>query len=181
MYPDSPDALLDAITAGQLDGLATTDAMDTSRIPQPARTDPTPVIAYDAVAEPATGADTAPTHEATSKPSSKYTYTTDYTQRPSAASVSQRPYLSVVRPRRWDHIKGEAQPDEALEAVREAIKHSWDSYARFAWGQDELRPLSKTGRMTFGDTGITIVDSIDTLLLAGLQDDAHKCVVCFCE
>lgn len=51
--------------------------------------------------------------------------------------------------------------------------HSWDNYKLFAWGKNELRPLSKRGHTgsVFGmyDFGATIVDGLDTLYLMGLQ------------
>lgn len=44
----------------------------------------------------------------------------------------------------------------------------------YAWGQNELKPISKKGHSAavFGKTtlGATIVDSLDTLYLMGLQD-----------
>ena len=39
---------------------------------------------------------------------------------------------------------------------------------RYAFGEDELLPLSKAGRARHGDVGITILDSLDTLLLMNL-------------
>lgn len=54
------------------------------------------------------------------------------------------------------------------------VKHAWDGYAEYAWGQNELKPSSKRGHsaVVFGKTnlGATIVDSLDTLYLMGLQD-----------
>lgn len=51
--------------------------------------------------------------------------------------------------------------------------HAWDNYKLYAWGKNELRPLSKRGHSgsVFGmyDFGATIVDSLDTLYLMGLQ------------
>lgn len=42
---------------------------------------------------------------------------------------------------------------------------------RYAWGQDELKPVSARPRTTFGGcTAITIIDAADTLLLMGLMD-----------
>ena len=36
----------------------------------------------------------------------------------------------------------------------------------YAWGQDELKPISKTHSMWF-NLGLTLVDSLDTLLIMG--------------
>ena len=48
-----------------------------------------------------------------------------------------------------------------------AIKHTWDSYKAHAWGQDNLNPVS--GRGSSGGFGhaVTMVDSLDTLWIAG--------------
>lgn len=58
-----------------------------------------------------------------------------------------------------------------LTAVRAAIKKSWDGYVQEAWGLDELRPLEGGGRDTFGGYGATLVDSLDTLWIAGLRSE----------
>jgi len=54
------------------------------------------------------------------------------------------------------------------DRVIEAIRHAWKGYKQWAWGYDELQPLSRTGSTWF-DLGLTIVDSLDTLWLAGLS------------
>jgi mannosidase alpha-like ER degradation enhancer 2 len=59
--------------------------------------------------------------------------------------------------------------------VRGELRHAWDGYVRYAWGHDELRPLSKTGRDWYGDSLlITPVDSLDSLVLLGLGDEAAR-------
>lgn len=55
------------------------------------------------------------------------------------------------------------------------MMHSWSNYKTYAWGKNELRPLSKrphTGSI-FGafDMGATIVDALDTLYVMGLKDE----------
>jgi mannosidase alpha-like ER degradation enhancer 2 len=62
----------------------------------------------------------------------------------------------------------------AAEVRAEALA-SWQAYERYAWGHDELRPLSKTPRDWYGESLLmTPVDSLDTLLLLGLDDEAAK-------
>jgi len=63
---------------------------------------------------------------------------------------------------------GPANPRQ--KAVVEAFQHAWNSYRRFAWGNDHLRPISKTGQNWFG-LGLTIVDSLDTMLIMNLKDE----------
>ncbi|KAJ8905453.1 hypothetical protein NDN08_001960 [Rhodosorus marinus] len=54
-------------------------------------------------------------------------------------------------------------------AVVNATIHAWDSYKRYAWGLDELKPVSRSGVNTFSGMGITILDSLDTLYMMGLE------------
>jgi mannosidase alpha-like ER degradation enhancer 2 len=59
--------------------------------------------------------------------------------------------------------------------VRGELLHAWQGYERYAWGHDELRPLTHTVRDWYGEPVLmTPVDSLDTLLLAGLNDEAAK-------
>ena len=53
-------------------------------------------------------------------------------------------------------------------------KFAWDSYRKYAWGFNELKPQSHAvnGEVIFGNDlhlGITIIDSLDTLYIMGLK------------
>jgi mannosidase alpha-like ER degradation enhancer 2 len=57
--------------------------------------------------------------------------------------------------------------------VRAEIAFAWDAYRRLAWGHDELRPLSRAPHDWYAAPLLmTPVDSLDTLLLAGLDAQA---------
>jgi mannosidase alpha-like ER degradation enhancer 2 len=59
--------------------------------------------------------------------------------------------------------------------VRAEFLFSWRAYERYAWGHDELRPLSHTFRDWYGESLLmTPVDSLDTLLLLGEKEEAEK-------
>src|SRR5713226_4738210 len=59
--------------------------------------------------------------------------------------------------------------------VREEMLASWHAYEQYAWGHDELRPISKTPRDWYGQSLLmTPADSLDSLLLMGLDDEAAK-------
>ncbi|QCE00982.1 mannosyl-oligosaccharide 1,2-alpha-mannosidase MNS1 [Vigna unguiculata] len=60
------------------------------------------------------------------------------------------------------------------EKVKEAMLHAWGSYEKYAWGQDELQPQSKSGVNSFGGLGATLVDSLDTLYIMGLNEQFQK-------
>ena len=55
--------------------------------------------------------------------------------------------------------------------VKEAMAHSWAAYEQFAWGFDELQPLTQEGKDSLGGLGATIVDSLDTLWMFDMQDE----------
>lgn len=47
--------------------------------------------------------------------------------------------------------------------VKKALQRCWNAYRERAWLQDELTPISGTGRNTFGGWAATLVDTLDTL------------------
>lgn len=67
---------------------------------------------------------------------------------------------------------------ERRNKVREMMQHAWSNYEQYAWGQNELRPVTKRGHAAgiFGKTsmGATIVDGLDTLYLMGLRDEYRR-------
>ena len=64
---------------------------------------------------------------------------------------------------------------QLAERVRAEFLFSWRAYEQYAWGHDELRPLSKTPRDWYGQSLlITPVDSLDSLILLGFDDEAAK-------
>jgi hypothetical protein len=59
--------------------------------------------------------------------------------------------------------------------VRTETLYAWHAYEQYAWGHDELQPLSRTAKDWYGQSLLmTPVDSLDTLLLMGLKDEAAK-------
>ncbi|CAL8139896.1 unnamed protein product [Orchesella dallaii] len=76
-------------------------------------------------------------------------------------------------------IFGGKDSDPEVDKKRDFIKHmmkdSWDNYVKYAWGHNELRPISQRGHSAsiFGPAkiGATIVDALDTLYIMGLHDE----------
>ncbi|XP_030598628.1 endoplasmic reticulum mannosyl-oligosaccharide 1,2-alpha-mannosidase [Archocentrus centrarchus] len=57
-----------------------------------------------------------------------------------------------------------------LEAVCDAFKHAWKGYKDYAWGHDELKPISKSFGEWFG-LGLTLIDALDTMWIMGLKEE----------
>jgi len=58
------------------------------------------------------------------------------------------------------------------------MKHAWDNYAAYAWGKNELQPISHKGHSSSifgsGKFGATIVDGLDTLYIMGFMDEFNQ-------
>ena len=60
-------------------------------------------------------------------------------------------------------------------AVKAEFLHAWNGYRRYAWGHDDLRPLSLKPRDWYGQSlEMTQVDALDTLVLMGLKRQADQ-------
>ncbi|XP_078406448.1 mannosidase, alpha, class 1B, member 1b [Cetorhinus maximus] len=82
-------------------------------------------------------------------------------------------------PNENSNIKEPGALNERQMAVIEAFQHAWKGYKQYAWGHDELKPISKTYSEWFG-LGLTLVDALDTMWILGQHkefEEAKKWVV----
>nr|NP_001259402.1 alpha-Mannosidase class I a, isoform P [Drosophila melanogaster]NP_511105.2 alpha-Mannosidase class I a, isoform K [Drosophila melanogaster]AAF46571.3 alpha-Mannosidase class I a, isoform K [Drosophila melanogaster]AGB95245.1 alpha-Mannosidase class I a, isoform P [Drosophila melanogaster] len=67
---------------------------------------------------------------------------------------------------------------EKRNQVVKMMEHAWHNYKLYAWGKNELRPLSQRPHSAsiFGsyDLGATIVDGLDTLYIMGLEKEYRE-------
>ncbi|KAJ3340635.1 Mannosyl-oligosaccharide 1,2-alpha-mannosidase IA, partial [Kappamyces sp. JEL0680] len=60
--------------------------------------------------------------------------------------------------------------------VKDMMRHAWSSYKKYAWGYDELKPLSKTGHnWTKYSYLFTPIDALDTLFIMDLKEEYAEC------
>lgn len=59
-------------------------------------------------------------------------------------------------------FKGPTNPRQ--KSVVDAFSHAWKGYKKYAWGRDELKPISHQPQTWF-QLGLTIVDSLDTIYI----------------
>src|SRR5215471_17097400 len=70
---------------------------------------------------------------------------------------------------------GSTETSAMATQVRAEFLHAWNAYKQYAWGHDELKPLSRSYRDWYGvPLLMTPVDALDTLILMGLTDEADK-------
>lgn len=70
-------------------------------------------------------------------------------------------------------------PKRIAEQVRAEFLHAWGAYKRFAWGYDEVAPISGKPKDFFVDGhsfGLSIIEAMDTLYVMGLDDELNACV-----
>ncbi|KAN0065086.1 mannosyl-oligosaccharide alpha-1,2-mannosidase [Thecaphora frezii] len=117
-----------------------------------------------------------------------------YARPPSSSAVPSKPARRVLEDYKPYQAPRETVLDEVLPprrplpeqpvrtadvpkqaAVLDAFLHSWSAYRQHAWGYDEFHPLSKHGSNLSGKLGkgigYTIVDSLDSLIILGLDDE----------
>lgn len=65
---------------------------------------------------------------------------------------------------------------QRLATVKEAFLVSWKQYKEYAWGKDEILPVSQEGFDPFAGWSATLVDALDTLLIMGLKDEFAEAI-----
>ncbi|GAB7354856.1 hypothetical protein MBLNU459_g5232t1 [Dothideomycetes sp. NU459] len=109
----------------------------------------------------------------------------DWGKLPVRYPVSSLTPLPTGQPRKLAQVQhdfpSESSADSAIRltrqtAVREAFDRCWTSYKTHAWMADELAPISGGQKNHFGGWAATLVDSLDTLWIMGLNDDFKEAV-----
>ncbi|KAH7012435.1 glycosyl hydrolase family 47-domain-containing protein [Microdochium trichocladiopsis] len=68
-----------------------------------------------------------------------------------------------------------------LAKVRAEAVRAWKGYRKYAFGHDELSPVTKKYRDPFCGWAATLVDSLDTLWIMGLKDEFEEAVKAVAE
>ncbi|KAI1785675.1 seven-hairpin glycosidase [Ganoderma leucocontextum] len=61
--------------------------------------------------------------------------------------------------------------DQRAAQVKQMYRHAYGGYRKYAAGFDELRPVSNTAQNNFNGWNVTMIDSLDTMLLMGLHEE----------
>ncbi|EMP29992.1 Endoplasmic reticulum mannosyl-oligosaccharide 1,2-alpha-mannosidase [Chelonia mydas] len=92
--------------------------------------------------------------------------------------ITESPSSKIKEPEKPSSVEVEDQKEpvpvnERQMAVIEAFHHAWKGYKEFAWGHDELKPLSKSYSEWFG-LGLTLIDALDTMWILGLKEEFEE-------
>jgi mannosyl-oligosaccharide alpha-1,2-mannosidase len=86
-----------------------------------------------------------------------------------AAASAALPLLGAAAP----------NPRDVAAEVRAEFLHAWNGYKKFAWGRDEVHPVSGTGSNFFVPAhafGLSIIEALDTLYVMELDDELDACI-----
>ncbi|KAF7725369.1 hypothetical protein EC973_009636 [Apophysomyces ossiformis] len=95
-----------------------------------------------------------------------------------AASMSLRLFILVCStttlvaslPHPRSGLQGCVSSNKRSEAVKDAFSHAYGGYRKYAWGHDELLPVTCSYSDSRNGWGATIVDALDTMLIMGFED-----------
>ncbi|GJJ68178.1 hypothetical protein EMPS_00524 [Entomortierella parvispora] len=65
----------------------------------------------------------------------------------------------------------EAIREQRRKAVKAGFEHAWEGYRQHAWGHDEVLPVTGGARDSFNGWGATMIDSLDTMVIMGLNKE----------
>jgi mannosyl-oligosaccharide alpha-1,2-mannosidase len=68
-----------------------------------------------------------------------------------------------------------------LAKIKEAFQFSWDGYKTHAWMHDELTPTTGSYKDPFNGWAATLVDSLDTLWIMGMEDEFRQAMLAIRE
>jgi len=72
-------------------------------------------------------------------------------------------------------VHGQTPNNHLAAEVRTEFLHAWNGYKKYAWGHDDLKPLSHTYHDWYAEPLLmTPVDALDTMILMGLKDEANS-------
>ncbi|ROW01417.1 hypothetical protein VPNG_07624 [Cytospora leucostoma] len=104
---------------------------------------------------------------------SNATLTSTFSVSPSSTAVSNgtHPACKAIQ-----HVfpSGTGGNSTRAAAVKEAYLYAWDAYVEYAFGHDELTPLSRSYNDDWYGWGVTIVDGIDTAVVMNLTEIVAK-------
>eukprot|EP00890_Picochlorum_soloecismus_P006639 jgi/Picsp_1/7/NSC_00007-R1_class member 1 len=84
--------------------------------------------------------------------------------------LAQKPLLAEERDKR---LSCTVDSSDRVKWIQEAIQWSWKGYSKCSPGEDELQPVTCSGQHWL-NLSLTAVDSLDTLLIAGLTREFEE-------
>ncbi|MAD85527.1 MAG: hypothetical protein CL912_21415 [Deltaproteobacteria bacterium] len=94
----------------------------------------------------------------------------------SSSSSNAAPYRNTRSPYKIqatfpiESAEAQATRLQRRDEVKDAFRHAWKGYNHYAWMHDEVMPISGRHKDPFAGWAATLVDSLDSLYIMGLQE-----------
>ena len=75
-----------------------------------------------------------------------------------------------------EKLKKNGADQEKLAAIKAVAGNAWKGYREFAFPHDEIKPISAKVSDPFNGWGATLVDSLDTLWVMGMEDEFEDAI-----
>ena len=83
-------------------------------------------------------------------------------------------FLLIISALSPANLQARVNKEQLATQVRSEFLHAWNGYKKYAWGHDDLKPLSKTYHDWYAEPLLmTPVDALDTMILMGFKDEAN--------
>uniref|UniRef100_A0A0R3RFS0 alpha-1,2-Mannosidase n=1 Tax=Elaeophora elaphi TaxID=1147741 RepID=A0A0R3RFS0_9BILA len=86
--------------------------------------------------------------------------------------------LQFAKERKEVEDQSDTISDERRQFIINMTKFAWENYRKYAWGFNELKPISRCEHSASvfgsGKLGATIVDALDTLYIMGLKEEYEE-------
>ncbi len=83
-------------------------------------------------------------------------------------------FLLIISALLQANLQARVNQEQFAVQVRSEFLHAWNGYKKYAWGHDDLKPLSKTYHDWYAEPLLmTPVDALDTMILMGFKDEAN--------
>src|SRR6187401_2532141 len=80
--------------------------------------------------------------------------------------------IGLLGPLAVNSVRAQQSNRKLAAEVKAEFLHAWNGYKKYAWGHDDLKPLSKTYHDWYAEPLLmTPVDALDTMMLMGLKDE----------
>ena len=83
-------------------------------------------------------------------------------------------YAAGLSPYRHNQTESDDIARRRRPYIQQAMQHAWNGYRQYAFGYDEVRPVTKKGTNHWGGIGVTLVDSLDTLWIMNMHEEFQQ-------
>ncbi|CAG8470135.1 4464_t:CDS:2 [Dentiscutata erythropus] len=77
--------------------------------------------------------------------------------------------IVYTQPPSLQHASLESSNQFRANEIKNAFLYAFKGYKKYAWGHDEVQPVTNTTSDNYNGWGVTIVDSLDTMIIMGIE------------